>query len=110
MSYSCWFGGHFDVVERGIERKSRLARFLLDQRANPLGQGVYNDATASLRLERSIVTENSASGGDGGAGGSDGEGIGGGVYNLGGFDFDALTLIFDNDASTSHDDVFDPFA
>jgi hypothetical protein len=64
MSYSCWFGGHFDVVERGIERKSRLARFLLDQRANPLGQGVYNDATASLRLARSIVTENLASGGD----------------------------------------------
>ena len=41
---------------------------------------------------------------------SDGEGIGGGVYNLGAFDFDALTLIFENHASTSHDDVFDPFA
>jgi hypothetical protein len=71
---------------------------------------VYNDATASIRLERSIVTENRASGGDSGAGGSDGEGIGGGVYNLGVFDFDALTLIFGNHASTSHDDVFDPFA
>jgi hypothetical protein len=77
---------------------------------NGFGGGVYNDATASLRLERSIVTENLASGGDGGAGGSGGEGIGGGVYNLGDFDIDARTPIFGNHASTSHDDVFDPFA
>jgi hypothetical protein len=73
------------------------------------GGGVYNGATSSLRLERSTVTENYASGG-GGAGGSDGEGIGGGVYNLGDFHLDALALIFGNHASTSHDDVFDPFA
>jgi hypothetical protein len=55
---------------------------------------------------------NHASGGQGGAGGSDGEGIGGGIYNLGGvdLDLDALNLIFGNHASTSHDDVFDPFA
>ena len=46
----------------------------------------------------------------GGVGGGDGEGIGGGVYNLEDFDFDALTLIFGSHASTSHDDVFDPFA
>ena len=45
-----------------------------------------------------------------GVGDGDGEGIGGGGYNLGDFDFDALTLIFGNHASTSHDDVFDPFA
>jgi hypothetical protein len=69
---------------------------------------VYNDAASSLRLERSTVTENHANGGKGGAGGSDGEGIGGGVYNLGSFDLDAFTLIFANHASTSDDDVFDP--
>jgi len=39
-----------------------------------------------------------------------GHGIGGGVYNLGVFDRDALTLIFKNHASTSDDDVFDAFA
>ena len=77
---------------------------------NGLGGGVYNDAASSLRLERSTITANHANGGDGGEGGSDGEGIGGGVYNLGAFDLDALTLIFKNHASTSHDDVFDPFA
>jgi hypothetical protein len=67
-----------------------------------LGGGIFNDASASLRLEGSIVTRNHANGGDGG------EGIGGGVYNLGLVDLDALTRIFDNHASTSHDDVFDP--
>jgi serine/threonine protein kinase len=30
--------------------------------------------------------------------------------NLGSFDFDEFTLIFKNHASTSHDDIFDPFA
>jgi hypothetical protein len=72
------------------------------------GGGAYNAAAGSLRLERGTVTENHANGGEGDAG--DGEGIGGGVYNLGGFEFDALTQILENHASTSHDDVFDPFA
>src|SRR6185369_11819053 len=75
-----------------------------------LGGGVYNGAASSLRLERSTVTKNHANGGEGGLGGSDGEGIGGGVYNLGAFDFDGLTLILQDHASTSDDDVFDPFA
>jgi hypothetical protein len=77
---------------------------------NGLGGGAYNDAVSSLRLERSTITANHANGGEGGEGRSDGEGIGGGVYNLGVFDFDVLTLIFKNHASTSDDDVFDPFA
>jgi hypothetical protein len=74
---------------------------------NGFGGGAYNEAAASLQLEGSIVSENHANGGEGGEGGSDGEGIGGGVYNLGGFDYDVLTLIFENHASTSHDDRFD---
>jgi hypothetical protein len=74
------------------------------------GGGVYNDAASSLQLERSTVTRNHANGGEGGLGGSDGEGIGGGVYNLGAFDFDGLTRILQDHASTSDDDVFDPFA
>jgi hypothetical protein len=65
---------------------------------NGLGGGVFNDATASLRPERSTVKDNRANGG---------EGIGGGVYNLGDFVFDVLTLIYKNHASTSHDNVFD---
>ena len=35
-----------------------------------------------------------------------GEGIGGGVFNLGSLDLDALTLIFDNLFSATYDDVF----
>jgi hypothetical protein len=42
-------------------------------------------------------------------GGSAGDGLGGGVYNLGGFDFDVLTRIFRNHASASHDDICDLF-
>ena len=72
------------------------------------GGGAYNAAAGSLQFEGCTATKNHANGGEGDAG--DGEGIGGGVYNLGLFDFDALTRIFGNHASTSHDDVFDPFA
>jgi hypothetical protein len=64
---------------------------------------MYNAAAASLHLEGCTVTENHADGGEGATGG---EGIGGGVYNLGDFESDALTEIFGNHASTSHDDVF----
>ena len=48
---------------------------------------------------------NSALGGDGGAGGSDGRGVGG-VYNLEAFSADAATVIAHNHASTSNDDIF----
>ena len=41
-----------------------------------------------------------------GSGGSAGQGIGGGVYNLGTFSFDAATTIAENVASTSNDDIF----
>lgn len=77
---------------------------------NGYGGGAYNDATSSLRLERSTVTENHANGGNAGTGGSDGQGVGGGLYTLVAFDLDTLTLIFKNHASSSDDDVFDLFA
>ena len=54
-----------------------------------------------LRLARRIHLL----GQDGGEVAADGEGVGGGVYNLGLFDLDD-TLIFGNLASTSDDDVF----
>ena len=35
--------------------------------------------------------------------------IGGGIYNLGTFFLDALTIVRFNHASTSNDDIFGPF-
>jgi hypothetical protein len=47
-----------------------------------------------------------AGGGSGADGGMDGQGVGGGVYNLGTILFDPATLIASNHASTSNDDGF----
>jgi hypothetical protein len=38
--------------------------------------------------------------------GQDGHGVGGGVYNLGTITFDVTTIIMNNHASTSNDDLF----
>jgi hypothetical protein len=57
-------------------------------------------------VSASKITHNTARGGDGDNGGTDGQGVGGGVYNLGTFYFDAATLIAGNHASTSNDDGF----
>src|SRR5207237_10529036 len=73
---------------------------------NGLGGGAYNDNSSSLTLKTSTVTGNHANGGDSGVVGSAGQGIGGGIYNLGSFAFDAFTVIRHNHASTSNDDVF----
>ena len=54
----------------------------------------------------STITHNKASGGEGGAGGSDGQGVGGGAYNLGTLVLDMSTVISHNHASTSNDDIF----
>src|SRR5262249_1737859 len=72
---------------------------------NALGGGIFNGGaspfgTPSLTLEGCQVMHNQADGGAGGVG------IGGGVFNLGTFSFDAQTLIKNNDASTSNDDIF----
>jgi hypothetical protein len=40
------------------------------------------------------------------AGGTDGQGVGGGLYSLGTFTFDISTVIAKNHASTSNDDIF----
>ena len=63
--------------------------------------------TPSLTVSASTITKNDANGGRGGkGGGSDGPGIGGGVYNLGTFLSDLATVIARNHASTSHDNIF----
>ena len=59
------------------------------------GGGAYNDATSSLALTDCSVTQNHANGSPG---------IGGGVYTLGTFT-DPFTLIEDNHASTSGDNI-----
>src|SRR5262249_46473719 len=107
-----WSGGAACVLDTVISHNHALGGDGADgsDGGNGFGGGLYNNAASSLHLERCTVTKNHANGGDGGTSSSDGEGIGGGVYNLGDFDLDALTLIFENHASTSDDDVFDPFA
>ena len=61
-----------------------------------LGGGVYSDATSSLTLTVSVVTQNQADGCPG---------IGGGVYTLGTFSYDASTIILFNHASTNGDNI-----
>jgi hypothetical protein len=61
-----------------------------------LGGGAYNDATSSLALTEVVVTQNQANGSPG---------IGGGVFAMGMFTFDASTVIEDNHASTSGDNI-----
>jgi hypothetical protein len=73
---------------------------------NGYGGGAYNDATSSLALDASSVTRNHANGGDGRAGG-EGEGLGGGIYNLGDLFADLDSLIEANHASTDFDDMFE---
>jgi hypothetical protein len=60
------------------------------------GGGFYNDASSSLALTSSSVTQNHADGS---------VGIGGGVYTLGTFSYDASTVIADNHASTADDNI-----
>jgi hypothetical protein len=55
-----------------------------------------------------VILGNRADGGAAGAGGSAGQGVGGGVYNLGTFDLDTASIIAGNHASTSDDSVFGP--
>ncbi len=68
-----------------------------DGGAAGLGGGAYNDATSTLGLTSSLVILNRADGAPG---------IGGGIYNLGTFTFDAFTFIKGNHASTSNNNVF----
>ena len=56
-----------------------------------------------MTVSASRITHNRARGGDGG---TDGLGVGGGVYNLGTFLVDAATVIRHNHASTSDGDCF----
>jgi hypothetical protein len=66
---------------------------------------------SSLTVTGSTVTHNDADGGAAGAGGSAGQGIGGGLYLAAGGSvcIDVNTVIVHNHASTSNDDIFGVF-
>jgi hypothetical protein len=85
-------------------QEARLAE-LVAYSGNGLGGGVYV-AAGTVIVVASDISHNQALGGLGDAEGTDGLGVGGGVYNLGTFLFDPLTVIADNHASTSNDDCF----
>jgi hypothetical protein len=70
------------------------------------GGGAHNVADATMTLTASAITHNRARGGKGKHGGADGEGVGGGLYNVGTLTVDPATVITGNHASTSHDDVY----
>lgn len=76
---------------------------------NGFGGGIFEDAgrpnflppgSSSLTLQGAVVTFNLARGG-----GSDGQGIGGGVYRLGDYSADTATRIQKNHATTSGDNL-----
>jgi WD40 repeat protein len=78
-----------------------------------VGGGIYNDgSTASgvsaLTITASTITYNVAQGGKGDCGGSGGQGIGGGLYLGAGGSvcLDVTTVVANNLASTTNDDVF----
>ena len=102
--------------ERGIDlfrpEHANVVRQLADLRLDPLqfapgrGAGGVCVAAGTVGIVDSDISYNQAVGGYGDDGGTDGQGVGGGVYNLGTFLFDDLTLIAHNHASTSNDDCF----
>jgi hypothetical protein len=78
---------------------------------NGQGGAIFNGGpspfgTPNLTLDACQVLLNQADSGAGGSGGSDGVGIGGGVFNLGTLSFDPTTVIAQNHASTSNNDIF----
>jgi hypothetical protein len=72
---------------------------------NGLCGGIYIASGGTVSLTGRTVTYNRAQGGEGKDGGSDGQGVGGGVYTLGTFTYDVTTVIAHNHASTGHDDI-----
>jgi hypothetical protein len=73
---------------------------------NGWGGGIFNDATGNELLQSDLIYGNAALEGIAtGGGGSNGTGVGGGLYNLGS-SLSFSVFIFNNHASTSHDDVF----
>ena len=78
---------------------------------NGLGGGIFNAGaspfgTPHLTLDGCLVMLNQAIGGAAGTGGGAGVGLGGGIFNAGTLTIDPFTLVQNNHASTSNDDIF----
>jgi hypothetical protein len=71
-----------------------------------LGGGLYVGAGCSATLTDSVIEDNVADGGDAGSHGHEGRGIGGGVYRLGAYTADASSVVKNNQASASNDDLY----
>jgi hypothetical protein len=67
--------------------------------ASPLG-------TPNLTLDGCQILFNQANGGAAGAGGGAGAGLGGGIFNVGTLTIDPTTVVDQNHASTSGNDIF----
>lgn len=93
-------GGAVAIVGNGAVNASDVTvqrnRALSSSGGAALGGGLFVDGTSSLSWSDSLVTLNDALGAPG---------IGGGVYTLGTFSFDAATTITGNTASTSGNDI-----
>jgi hypothetical protein len=73
-----------------------------------LGGGIYQGSGAGSKttLTACSITHNRARGGQGKHGGSDGQGVGGGLYNSGTVAVDPATVIHKNHASTNNNNVY----
>jgi hypothetical protein len=63
-------------------------------------------AGSSVTVSASTITHNTADGGPKGSGGTDGQGVGGATYDLGTLLLYVLSLVKQNKASTSNDNIF----
>ena len=100
-----WNGSDASISDTEISWNMALGADGTDA-GDGFGGGAYNASSAHLVFERCTVTENRANGGEASEGGTEGQGIGGGVYTLGLFEFETFTVIGQNSSSTSHDDIF----
>jgi hypothetical protein len=92
------------VTDTTIENNQAIGGAGTIQGGDGLGGGVYiTGGRTTLTLLSTTVTENQA---QGGVGATPGAGVGGGVYNLGLFAADVVTVLRKNHASTSNDDLF----
>jgi Right handed beta helix region len=87
------FGGEFGFASQG------------GGGAIAISSGPFSSIRVVCTVSHSTFQGNVARG-KRGAGGSDGHGVGGGVFNDGTFTFDTSTVIKKNRASTSNDDIF----
>jgi hypothetical protein len=103
-----WGGGLADFRGATLTVSNTTVDHNLASGGDGLGGGIYEDALSSLTLIGVTVEYNLATGGAAGIGGSDGQGVGGGLdLTPGGVAYaDLLTVILRNHASTSDDDVF----